>query len=87
MNLPKRWDLEEHSCVNEEVVTFKRKLSKYLMLFKHVHYMEVMYDRKFHTRQGLHLNAKGKEHAARQLVDYMKTQAIRREQTVIPLVW
>jgi hypothetical protein len=86
MNLPKRWDLEEHSCVSEEVVKFNRKLSKYLM-FQHAHYMEVICDRKLHTTQGLHLNAKGNEHIARQSVDYIKAQITSKEQTIIPLAW
>jgi RNase H-fold protein (predicted Holliday junction resolvase) len=87
MGLPKRWDLEEHSCVNEEVVKFNRKLSKYLKQSQHANYLEVANDRKLYTRHGLHLNTNGKEHAASQIMDKIKAQATSNELTVIPLAW
>jgi adenosine deaminase len=63
-------------------MNFNRKLSKYLKSFEHVHYIEVKYDRKCHTRHGLHLNARAKE-----LVTFIKVQPNRSEQTVLPLHW
>jgi hypothetical protein len=87
LSLPKRWDLEDQSCVNKENMNFNRKLSKYLKSFEHVHYIEVKYDRKYQTIHGLHLNAKGKEYVAIELVNFIKVQPNRRERTVLPLHW
>ena len=87
LNLPKRWDLEDQSCVNKEISQFNRKLSKYWKPFEHARYIEVKCDSKCHTRHGLHLNARGKEYIAKQLVTFIKVQPNRMEQTVLPLYW
>ncbi|PNF27502.1 hypothetical protein B7P43_G04277 [Cryptotermes secundus] len=87
LSLPKRWDLEDQSCVNKEISQFNRKLSKYLKPFDHARYIEVKCDRKCHTRHGLHLNARGKEYIAKQLVMFIKVQPNRMEQIVLPLHW
>jgi uncharacterized protein YdiU (UPF0061 family) len=87
LSLQKRWGLEHQSCVNKETMKFNRKLSKYLKSFEHAHYIEVKYDRKCHARLGLHLNAKGKEYVAKELVTFIKAQQNSSEQTVLPLHW
>jgi hypothetical protein len=80
-------DLEDQSCVNKEVKNFNRKLGKHLKLLECAHYIEINYDRKHHTRHGLHLNAKGKEYVAKQLVSFIKDTSNKSEQTVLPLNW
>jgi hypothetical protein len=39
LNLPKRRDLVDQSCVNEEINSYNRKLGKHLKVFDHVHYI------------------------------------------------
>ena len=55
MSVPHRHDLSEWSCVNSEVKAFNRKLVKLMKPYKHVIVVKVDLDRKFFTRQGLHM--------------------------------
>jgi hypothetical protein len=86
LSLPKRWDLEDQSCVNKETMNFNRKLGKHLKSFVHAHYVEVNCDRKY-TRHGLRLNLKGKEYVAKQLITFIEMKLNKNEKTVIPLNW
>jgi hypothetical protein len=49
LNLPKRRDLVDQSCVNKEIEGYNRRLGKHLKVFDHVQYIVINYDRKFHT--------------------------------------
>jgi hypothetical protein len=62
LNLPKRRDLIDQSCVNKEIDSYNRRLGKHLKVFDCVHYLVINYDRKFHTSHGMHLNTEGKEY-------------------------
>jgi len=59
MNVPNRFDLEAHSCVNYEVNAFNRKLDKHMKKFQKATTAEVTSDRDHLTLHGLHLNRKG----------------------------
>jgi hypothetical protein len=61
INMPNTFDLQVDSCVNKEVKTFNRKLSKQLKLLNNAHMKVVNYDRDHFTKHGLHTNSKGKE--------------------------
>jgi hypothetical protein len=67
-------------------MNFNRKLGKHLKSFECAHFVEVNYDRK-HTRHGLHLNIKGKEHVAKQLETIIKVILNKNEKIVTPLNW
>jgi hypothetical protein len=67
INLPYRRDLVEQSCVNKEIDNYNRRLGKHLKGFDHVYYKVINYERKFHTKHGMHLNTIGKEYVASQL--------------------
>jgi len=67
-NLPHRFDLIQHSCVNSEMRSFNRKLMKSLKPFNHVSMLEMCSERRFFTNHGLHLNGLGKEVMAKKLV-------------------
>jgi hypothetical protein len=87
LSLPQRRDLEDRSCLNKETMNFNRKPDKHLKAFDHVHYIAINYDRKYHTRLGMHLNTKGKEFVAKELAAFIKMQSKKIEHTVIPLNW
>ena len=72
VNVPKRFDLETHCCVNYEVNAFNRKLDKHMKSFKNANTVEVTSDRDHYTKRGLHLNRKGKEEAAKTTVSSIK---------------
>jgi hypothetical protein len=73
--------------VNNEIVSYNRRLGKYLKVFDSVHYLMINNDRKFHTRHGMHLNTNGKEYVARQIVSSIATISSKQEVEVITLNW
>ena len=72
MNVPNRFDLEAHSCVNHEVNTFNRKLDKHIKNLQHASTVEVTSNRELFTKHGLHLNNKGKEQMAKTIASSIK---------------
>jgi hypothetical protein len=66
---PKRYDLEETSCVNKEVNLFNRKLHKKLKVFEYAKVINSASQRDCFTRHGLHLNKFGKEQIAHRIID------------------
>jgi hypothetical protein len=86
MSAPQRHDLSERSCVNSEVNAFNRKLVKLMKPYKHVIVVKVDLDRKFFTRQGLHMNSLGKEKVALKIVNVVTKIFMKKEET-ISLYW
>jgi lysophospholipase L1-like esterase len=70
--VPKRFDLEAHSCINYEVNAFNKKLGKHMKSFHHASTVEVTSNRELFTKHGLHLNRKGKEQAAKPIASAIK---------------
>jgi len=68
MDVPCRYDLDLKSCVNDEVKVYNRKLRKHLKAFDNTCVLEVDTNRDLFTRHGLHMNPKGKEHMAKEIV-------------------
>ena len=87
INLPHRFDLMHHSCVNNEIRSFNRKLRKNLKLLNHVSILEMCSERKFFTKHGLHLNGLGKEVMAKQLISHTFTLLNQKENPIIVLGW
>ena len=50
--------------MNNEIATFNTKLKKLMKPYNHVTILETDHDRKFFTRQGMHVNSLGKERTA-----------------------
>jgi hypothetical protein len=74
--------------VNKEIDNYNRRLGKHLKGLDHVYYKALNYERKFHTRHGLHLNALGKEYVASQLVSLISSiekDTSKVERDIIPL--
>jgi hypothetical protein len=65
VNVPSRFDLGTHSCVNYEVKAFNRKLDKHMRSIQNAATVEVTSDRDHFTKHCLPLNRKGKEQAAK----------------------
>jgi len=86
MHVLHRHDLPEWSCVNSEVKAFNRKLVKLMKPYKHITVVKVDLDRKFFTRQGLHVNNLGKEKIAFKIASVV-TEIFRRQEEIISLYW
>ena len=69
MTVPHRHDLISQSCVNKEVSYFNRQLKRRLKPFGNVSVIDVDTRRDLYTRHGLHLNGRGKEIVASQIVE------------------
>jgi hypothetical protein len=88
LNLPNRRDLADQSCVNKEIDRYNRRLGKHLKVFDRVYYKVINYERKFHTKHGMHLNTMGKEYVARQLtslISFIGKKPIKEERAIISL--
>ena len=72
MGVPCRHDLDPKSCINDEVKVYNRKLEKYLKVCDNTRIIEVDSNRELFTRQGLHMNSKGKEQIARKIAQTIK---------------
>jgi len=68
LEAPHRHDLPPVSCVNTEVTRFNKRLHSLATTFNHVKVLSIPIDRRFHTNHGLHLNKKGKDWTASNLV-------------------
>ncbi|KAG8278010.1 hypothetical protein J6590_028834, partial [Homalodisca vitripennis] len=61
VDLPKRYDLADWSCVNGEVYETNRRIKDFCQNYRNVMCVEASEaGRHLHTQQGLHLNTKGK---------------------------
>jgi len=83
---PKRHDLLETSCVNEEVDKFNRKLHKKMRIFEHAKVIDSVSQRECYTRHGLHLNSLGKEQMAHRIAEQLKN-SLMNNNISIPLPW
>jgi hypothetical protein len=72
VNVLSRFDLEAHSCVNQEVKAFNRKLDKHMKNFQYATTVKVTSDRDYFTKHGLHLNRRGKEQTAKTIANSIK---------------
>jgi hypothetical protein len=68
LEAPHRHDLPPSSCVNTEVNRFNKRLHSLATNFNHVKVLSVPIERRFHTNHGLHLNKKGKDRIASNLI-------------------
>ena len=68
LEAPHRYDLLPSSCVNAEVTNFNKRLHSLATTFNHVKVLNIPTERRFHTNHGLHLNQRGKDWIASNLV-------------------
>jgi hypothetical protein len=69
MNAPHRFDLEESSCVNEEIKVFNRKLKKIMKIYNLSEVVDMSAHRDHYTKHGLHMNKRGKDWLTRRTAD------------------
>jgi len=87
MSVPHRHDLSERSCVNSEVKACNRESVKLMEPYKHVLVVKVNLDRKFFTRQGLHMNNLGKESIALKIANVVTNIFMKQADDPISLYW
>jgi len=87
INSPHRQDLLPNSCVNQEVNTFNRKLSKIMKLHPNAQVLEVELDRNHFTRHGLHLNSERKSQLSQKLSLLIQNFKTSNQEEPIPAPW
>jgi len=66
VSVPRRYDLLQSSCVNNEIKSFNTKLMESVTAYQHASILEMVSDRKLFTNHGLHLKCPGKEVLSKQ---------------------
>ena len=87
VNVPNRFYLWTHSCVNYEVNAFNRKLDKHVKSFQNAATVEVTSDREHFTQHVLHLNSKGREQAPKTNVSSIKEIFKLQKKDPIKMSW
>jgi hypothetical protein len=87
VSAPHRYDLSDWSCVNNEVKSFNRKLSKLMKPFQHVTVTKVDFKREYFTRHGLHMNRVGKEKTSLKTAKAVYTMLHKQTRESIRLHW
>ena len=87
VSVPTRFDLLSTSCVNKEVITYNRKLYKWMKQYEHVKITDSESQRKYFTRHGMHMNLAGKEVIAQRITEHIKEHFSKRETSSIILQW
>jgi hypothetical protein len=82
-----RHDLVMSSCVNNEIQTFNRKLSKMTKAMSHVVMLDVSLDRKDFTQHGMHLNSTRKEKVAIFIGQCLTNLLNKQVNNILPLTW
>jgi lysophospholipase L1-like esterase len=86
VSAPHRYDLDESSCVNKEVV-FNRKLHKIIKTVDNVELVQTKLNRNDFTRHGLHLNISGKGKIAELIGEHIKNHNKNKVENLITLKW
>ena len=87
VSVPTRFDLITTSCVNKEVITYNRKLHKWMKQYEHVKIIDSELQRKYFTRHGMHMNLAGKELIAQRIMEHIKEHFTKKETSTITLQW
>lgn len=86
IDVPKRHDLNDQSCVNLEINNVNKKLKKLSKLYNNIELIETgKIDRKFFTNHGQHLNNLGKELLSDNIMSAIATGLNNVYKTAIPL--
>jgi hypothetical protein len=82
---PHRHDLQESSCINNEVQVFNGKLHKIFKARDDVTMSDINLHRNNFTQHGLHLNTVGKEKIAEMIVENIKQLKVKKKNIPITI--
>jgi hypothetical protein len=87
VTVPTRFDLISTSCVNKEVITYNRKVSKWMKQYEQVKLIDCDLQRKCFTRHGMHMNLTGKELMSQRIMEHINELFSKKETSTISLQW
>jgi lysophospholipase L1-like esterase len=82
-----RYDIGASPCINEQIKQYNRKLGKVAKSYKQAKLIRITTDRGYYTKQGLHLNSRGKESMAREILTNLQEKPASHAFPVIHLPW
>jgi hypothetical protein len=83
VSVPTRFDLISTSCVNREVITYNRKVSKWMKQYEHVKLNDCDLQRKCYTRYDMHMNLTGKELMPQRIIEHIN-ELFSERKTLLP---
>jgi hypothetical protein len=87
VEVPVRYDIEARARINEQIESYNRKLQKVTKGFQHAKLIKVSSNRDQFTKHGLHLNNKGKELLAKELLKNRSVKLKSQKVDAIQLPW
>jgi len=87
MDVPHRHDLEMKSCVNKEIKAFNRKLRNLSERIVNLPVSDVSTNTEIYTRNGLHMNRRGKGQTAEKTATETRTLFKLNKEVPIVLQW
>ncbi|PNF23935.1 hypothetical protein B7P43_G12110, partial [Cryptotermes secundus] len=87
LNVPKRYDLQNYSHMNDEIRKYNSKLSKIAKAFTHIKFIEVDTKRNNFRKHGLHFNKFCKAHLAKQIASTVQLLLGKKSSSPLVLDW
>jgi hypothetical protein len=85
--VPVRYDIGARPHISEQIWSFNKKLYKVTKSFSHVKMIKFTTNREVFTKHGLHLNNKGKEIFAKEILKNLSTSQKSVKTSAIHLPW
>jgi lysophospholipase L1-like esterase len=74
--LPVRYDTGVTLWINEQIKQYNKKLGKVAKSYKQAKLIRITTDREHYTKHGLHLNSRGKESLAREILTNLQEKQV-----------
>jgi hypothetical protein len=84
VNIPHRYDVSETSSINNEIKSFRGKLSKLTAKLNHKNVISAELARNFYIRHGIHMRNSGRVEISNRLANKMWKQI---EDSLISKMW
>jgi hypothetical protein len=87
IDVPHRYDLSDHSCVNKAIQSFNGKLKNITTSYSYVTVIECNHGKEYFTSHGMHYNRRGKILITKQMGSEFSKLTAKREDVPISLGW
>ena len=85
--IPLRYDIGATLHISDQIKQYNKKLGKVTKSYKQVKLIKITTNREHYTKYGLHLNSRGKESMAKELLINLQVKPVPRTTSVIHLQW
>ena len=85
--IPLRYDIGATLHISDQIKQYNKKLGKVTKSYKQVKLIKITTNREHYTKHGLHLNSRGKESMAKELLINLQVKPVPHTTSVIHLPW